>query len=84
MINGKVLRPDNPALTGGLIQRFLGPGLQTERGFKILHLGLVREKNREVCQMLELHRHLICLLTNKGLVIIAVTIFSRCVVAVIF
>lgn len=57
MINGKVLCPDNAVLMGGLIQRSLGPGLQADCGFKIFQLDLVREKNREVGQMLEVHRH---------------------------
>lgn len=59
------------------------PGLQAVCGFKVCHLGLVKEKNREVCQILK-HTFKKCLLSDKGLVIIALTILSQCVVAVIF
>lgn len=65
MINGKVLCPDNPVLMGGLIQRLLGPGLKADYGFKICQLSLVREKNREVCQMLEVHRHFFKMAFNQ-------------------
>lgn len=65
MINGKVLCPDNPVLMGGLIQRSLGLGLRTDCGFKFWHLRLVREKNKEVGQMLEVYRHFFKVLLNR-------------------
>lgn len=56
MIYGKVICPDKPVLMGGLIQRSLGPGLQTDHGFKMYHLCLVEEKDREAGQILGVHR----------------------------
>lgn len=57
MICGKVICPDKTVLMGVLIQRFLGPGLQNDHEFKVCHLCLVDEKNREVDQMMGAHRH---------------------------
>lgn len=59
MINRNVLCPDNIVLRAGLIHKQVPkPGLQAGCGFKLCLLGLLREKNREVCQMLEVHRYL--------------------------
>lgn len=83
MIYRKVICPDKPVPMGVLIQRSLGPGIS----LWIQNVPLVssgRKKERWVRCGEHIGMSLKCLLTNKALVIIAVTISSRCVVAAIF
>lgn len=66
IIYGKVICSDKPVLMEVLIQRSLGPGLQTDHEFKIFHLCLVEEKKREVGQMLGACRHLFKMHFNQS------------------